>query len=47
MLKSYTRVELPTEYAWELLDCEIELALTTEVKVNLIQRLAELYALGV
>lgn len=47
MTKNYKSVELPSNYAWELLESEIELEVGSKVSLQLVQKLLELYALGV
>jgi hypothetical protein len=47
MTRNYKCVELPTNYAWELLESEIELEVGSKITIGLVQRLLELYALGV
>jgi len=46
MRKNYKSVELPSNYAWELLENEIELELGNRVTISIVQKLIELYALG-
>ena len=47
MNKNYKSVQLPSNYAWELLENEIELELGSKVTISIVQKLLELYALGV
>jgi hypothetical protein len=47
MNKNYKSVQLPSNYAWELLENEIELEVGSKVTISIVQKLLELYALGV
>lgn len=47
MNKNFRSKELPSNYAWELLESEIELELGERLTIGLVQKLLELYALGV
>ena len=47
IMKAVNALKLEESYAWELLDAEIELELGRDVTLPLIQKLVDLYSLGI